>query len=244
MSDSSRKAIIDKVRKLLAMAMGTNNTHEAMSFADRAQTMLAEHNLSTTDLEEGTPEYVVADAPAAVDWQQRVNLAVAKLYFCRYFIAEWRDGSGKQRQLHSFVGEEHNVKVSQMMADYIIKAIERMAKPGIDERIGETARLYAKSFNHQASVGVAVRIKNRILASMANGIVEEGTTLPALRSLYDKSQEELEAFLGQQFGKAAAAGVPQLDRHDPHGLEDGQQAGDSIGLEPQVGGTTTRGLLQ
>lgn len=242
---ADHKAIIDKVRKLLAKAMGTENEHEAMAFADAAQTMLAAHNLTTADLEE-VRDFVVMDAPIAPDWEQRVNIAVAKLYFCKYFIA-WVGIGDKQQALHSFVGEEHNVKVAKMMADYIIAAINRMAKPGIDARRGkgEGPGHYMRSFGHQASIGVAVRIKNRILASMANGITEEGTTLPALRSLYDQSQEELEAFLGKQFGTAGRAGLPQLDRHDPVGLDDGERAGEAIGLDQQVAGTAApKGLLQ
>lgn len=239
---ADRKAIIDKIRKLLAMG-NSGNEHEAMAFLERGQAMLAEHNLTEADLGE-VADFMVADAPAAPDWQQRINLAVAKLYFCRYFVAEWTAADGHAKQLHSFVGEEHNVRVAQMMADYIIKRIEALVLPGAELRYFDDRRLYTRSFCHQASLSVALRIKHRILASMADGIQEEGTTLPALRSLYDKAQDDLQKFLDQQFGDSSRAGVPQLDRHDPDGLEQGQAAGDSIGLDQQVGRARSVGLLR
>lgn len=232
--NKQREALLRKVRAMLAMAQGTTNTEEAFAFLNKAQAWLVEHNISEAELSSADHEFVIHDAPAATDWEQRINLAVARLYFCRYFVVRIRE-----QNVHSFCGEEHNVRVAQSMADYILGFVRKAVLPGAKARAGEEARLYEISFLHQSSVTVADRIRRRILASLRGHATSNGTTLPALMDAYTQSQQQIDDFLKQQFGVGAGQAL-SVERHDPQGLEDGDAAGNAVGLDTQVGGSPER----
>jgi hypothetical protein len=235
---TNRESLIRKVRALLAKAHSTDG-EEAMAFLAKVQTWVVEHQITEAELTATSDhEFVTLAQPALTVWQERVNLAVAKLYFCAYFELNVGD-----RVLQQFCGEEHHVVVAKAMADYIIETIERMASPGRDQRTGEDARLYDASFCEQASVVIGMRIKERILDSMGGRVKGSGTkNLPALVDAYVSAQTNAHGFLVKHYGAGYRERMPSLKRHHPQGLDDGQTAGEAIGLEPQVAASKRRRL--
>src|ERR1700756_3031142 len=88
--DKNMDKIMDKIRKVLAMSTSANE-HEAAAFAAKVQSMLAEHNLSLSDIEDkgdNGDESIVIDneeKTTPYPWRRPVAQGVAKMYFCEYY---------------------------------------------------------------------------------------------------------------------------------------------------------------
>ncbi len=122
--------VVDKIRKLLAMADGTENEHEAASFAEKAAALLAANNLSLADIseEEGDISEHMWETMYFDPWRRRVIEQAAMLYFCDVFFRKWYDKAGrKRRQGIVIVGRPHNAYIAKMMASYLIDTTLRLA---------------------------------------------------------------------------------------------------------------------
>ena len=121
-------AAVEKVKKLLRLAGNNPSQDEAQNALDRAHQILEQHNISISDLED-RKDHARDDTRVnggLYKWQRQVWKASAELNFCVYF-----DILGQQRGQkfeHRLVGRAENVVMSQIMAEYLQGAIERIAR--------------------------------------------------------------------------------------------------------------------
>src|SRR3954471_20207380 len=83
--------VMDRIAKLLALSSSPNE-HEAASAAERAHAMLAEYNLSISDVSSAskTEDNFIIDESIMTDslpWRRTLGTMVAKMYFCSYLYA-------------------------------------------------------------------------------------------------------------------------------------------------------------
>ena len=205
----SKDKIIDRIRKLLALATSPNE-HEAASAAEKAQAMLAEYNLSMAEVEavntNGSDEIVRDDSPKPGKiWRRPLYGAVGRLYFCQYFYAH-----RGPLDTHTFIGARHNIEVAKLMANYLEEAIIRLGNEGARSVMPHERTRYKTSFMLSCAIRLCVRLRERLAETLRNsGTIktEAGTTLPALASLYDQTNA-LEA--AAQFNEIAwnQRGIP------------------------------------
>lgn len=233
--------ICDKIRKLLAMGSSSNEA-EAFAFLERAHAMLAEHNISIEQVLRPAHKLETDDAPMqryGYGWNQRINLAVAKLYFCTYFQLDHPDGTRR----YQFVGERHNLDVAQLMASYLVGFGKRASKQSSEGLVGKEKHRHNDQFLEAFSVRVAQRIKERIESTKTHTALPGYTTLPAVLDRHQQASAEQGRWLEETMGGSANSRVPSTEVVDPAALRAGYKAGDEVGLETQIGNTTT-GRLQ
>ena len=236
---TNKEKIVEKIRKLLALASSPNE-NEAMSAMEKAQTLLAEHNLNESDVKEEVSKIIIKMTKTdSVPWKRTIAHALASLYFCDYWYGfnykrNPNRAEGHTRyDDHKFVGKEHNVDVAIMMFQYLIEAVERLANVGAKKQpYGKNQ--YLTSFRKTAAGTLSARLRERLRAARAGEVKSSttGTTLPALAPLYDQAMAEIKPYVPTTLGKSRASIAPSSGA----GVIDGRTAGETISIDSQIGG--------
>lgn len=226
--------IIDKVRKLLAVANGTaeGGEHERDTAMRMALGLLAKYNLSMASLEEPKEDrikdntLVVHSAP----WMRWVGNAVAEMFFCyMYHSTTGRTGN---RRRYSFIGLESNVATARAMTEYLIYSIEREGTRRMKE--GGHSAAWANSFRKGAAMKIETRCeKFRQEAELASKPVS-GERGIVLASLYEQNLAD-----NLRFIEAAGTIITMMDSRVQapvaSGLQAGAEYGEKLNLHKQIG---------
>jgi hypothetical protein len=246
MTEDKKARLLDKIRKLLALATSPNE-NEAMAAASKVASLLAEHNLSMDEVtaKESNGPLLGVDGvkTSSVPWRRGIAVNVAALYFSKYVFQFWKEPTttrpcGYVRyDLHHFFGEKHNVDIAILMFKYLMKTTERLAKEGSMKVAAKGRTSYMTSFKHACSIRLSQRLADRLAAARAGAVKSEntGTTLPALADLYDRTDKALSVFVKQSMGNTSIKKVKPTF-NDMLGMADGRAAGDKIGLDGQIAG--------
>jgi hypothetical protein len=246
MNDNQEK-ILDKVKKLLALAGNNPNENEAQQAANRAHALLAEYNLSLSDVESHSKfeDKFITDSDLMTEslpWRRPLAAMVAKMYFCSYVFAFQKKPTPDRAcgyiryDKHYFIGARHNVEVAKHMFSYLNDTIERLANEGSMGYPMRERTPFRTAFKAACAGRVCTRIQQRIDESKKGPTVTNsgGTNLPALANLYDQVSKKLDKYLDQQFPGHRTSKSRGRPSHT-EGTIAGRRAGDSIGLDQQVG---------
>lgn len=224
--------IIDKIRKLLALANGEGAAEQERDSALRmAHALLAKHNLSMSDTEqkqearnESTLEYCFHA------WARGMAMDIAKLYFCEYFVMHLHNGGR-----HYFVGLESNVITSQEMFKFVASSIMKEARKAT-KAAGESG-----SFERSFCKGAAVAVRARCCEIRQSAQKEDseqaapttGTSL-VLASLYKREHDANMAMIEKTHTLREKADRQHGARADAHRA--GAAFGKTIPLNRQLEG--------
>jgi hypothetical protein len=128
MSDNSIEKIVERVRKLLALAKNNPNEAEAASAANKAQELLEAYNLEMSD-SHGEAKVQRTDKRrdgGLYKWQRNIWNGVARLNFCHYISI--RGLSAGSSYEHRVIGSHANVLTTELMAQYLQDTVERLAQ--------------------------------------------------------------------------------------------------------------------
>lgn len=239
--------IMRKIAALMAKANGTENEHEAAAFAAKAHAMLAEHNLSLTDV----LKYGAAKAGDAVGktphsnkyvggWRSSLMNSVAAYYFCKLVIShEYDAATGKNRKCFLLIGKTHNVAVAVSMFDYLEKTTVRLGREWMRSDAGSRS----EQLNFEKGCGLRIAARLDRLRYEAAELAKAAPQGPSggLPALYNQEAAAIQAFVeaNMQLGKAHASKM----RLQGRGAIAGRAAGDGVGLHTQVGADRQRNKL-
>lgn len=121
--------LIERMKKLLALASNNDNEHQASAAMAKLQEMLEAHNLDMAILGQsgkGAQRSDTKKTGGLYSWQRKLWQSVAELNFCIYFsIKGLAKGSVYE---HRLVGSHANVIATEMMAKYLQETVERLAQ--------------------------------------------------------------------------------------------------------------------
>ena len=162
MEDTKMDAVISKVRKLLAMANGNANEHEAAVAAQKAQALLEAYNLDMAIINRATnthaPRKDEKKSGGLYKWQRDLWYATAVLNFCRYYYHRGlHAGSSYEHQL---IGSHANVIGAEIMARYLEQTIERLARQWVAENRPGRSIFIKEAIAYRE--GLASRISERL----------------------------------------------------------------------------------
>ena len=246
MTENEKDKVIDRIRKILALAGNNPNEAEAAAAAAKAQAMLAEYNLELADVTHvhDHESDMVLDNELQTDsrpWRRQLGTMIAKMYFCGYYytfikkLADKKCGYVRYDR-HSFMGERHNVVVAKLMFQYLQDTIERLAREGAGAYPPNERGSFMNSFRHACANRLCWRIHERIEAAKRGEIkTESGTTLPALLNLYEQAGKALEKFKEDNDLRVRSTKSRGQSNHTG-GVIAGDLAGRTISLDQQVPG--------
>lgn len=179
--DAATEAVIDKVRKLLALAKNNDNEHQAEAAASKARELLEAYNLDLAHINKNSHTFAARDKQVLrgglYQWQRDLWHMTAQLNFCKYwYIRGTTKGSNYE---HELLGSKVNVISTTVMAQYLQDTVERLARDWMrDNRPGLSI------FTKEAIAyreGVASRLTTRMWAIRSQRVREEEAKRKAQR---------------------------------------------------------------
>lgn len=255
------EAIIEKIKKLLALSERNNSPHEAATAAARAQALMMEHKLEVSDLKDVPVEEVeqavfLEEGKNLVNWRANLMWGLARNNFCE-MITSKAPRNGEWVRCYKIIGRKSDSDAVQYLFCYFVSEINRLAAEAAvketeymakeEKRLWTPGKSWFMSFRLGAAQEIADRLdakraetENTFKASAEKGLAKASTALVVL----NKSKEEIETYKKKHFPKLrthAAARVSRMDAYES-GREAGrgvQLPGDSksLGAEPKrIGG--------
>lgn len=221
----SNQRIIEKMKKLLAMADSKVNENEAMTAARQLHAMLAKHNISIEQLneDEDTVNHEGVNQKCR-PWKRIVAMYIAKLYFCEFYTS--RAGTKSD---YMFVGSEANRTFAIHIFKMVVKTIERESRIESRKLYGKEVSSFVNSFWTGAKDRIVERC-NELMTQAKDGTLEdeEGNTLPAMLSTYERIQIQLEDWMSDNLNLKSYKARTKADNRA--GLNKGREAGNKVQL--------------
>jgi hypothetical protein len=247
--NAPQPAVVDKVRKLLALASGNQNEHERDRAMEAAMELLARHNLTLSQI---TP----ADAASCVQavrakfnldvWARVVLSAACELYYTSFYIQQDFDYDPnygyREVKYPMFVGTEENIAVTIEMCIWLLDSIRKESN-----RMYKVDRL-RRSFRLGAADKLAERAHAIIETEKAAAVAAEPGETPEnaanglilLRNQLERANEDYMSSLNLRYSKPRAVSFYE------EAYENGEAFGEQMHLhrrapaEPKIAGLITR----
>ena len=177
---NNKETIIEKIRKLLALAEGNKNEHERQVAMQFAMELLSKHNLSVAQVQGQALkiDVCVMEGDFRLErWIQWVLDAVCDLYYTDYYIST--------RKTAMFVGTAENIAVSIDVAEWLIDSIRK-----------ESNRLYKdnyqrRSFRLGAAWQIVLRAMDLVIEEKVSvQLKTPGTSLAIVRNQLERANED------------------------------------------------------
>lgn len=249
MINEERLPILDRVKKLLALAVNSNNEHEAALAAQRAAVLMERHEIHAAELRAldeaaniRTPEPIreerVAGGQKRVAWRLALARGITHKVHCHYFT----NGGAI-----IFFGRLSTIQGAAYMLAYLAHEVERLAAREAPPRAG-------RAWHNAFKLGCAMRIAQRLNAKPVTArhvadevsddavIASDGAPPPPSAGalvLIKKDREEVDAAYETRsatFSKGRAIGTAVSNYG---AFERGRAAGDRANL-----GGDARGALK
>lgn len=214
--------VLERIKKMLALSDDKGATEAERETALRmAYNTLAKHNLAISDLptEQSNETRERQDVVISADrWARNLSMAVAKLFFCKYFYSQ-TGTSGKDK--HCFVGRQSNVITAKYMSEYLIKAIKREASKryksptspdgrsfcvgtvrSIGDRVMDMLQQDTESTPGNALALIGIHKREEV--ANAAWLADEGTSLTTGKGRADNSLRSSAYHNGKDFGKTVS----------------------------------------
>lgn len=172
MKEPVDKKILERIKKLLAMAADVSSPNEAAIAADRAQKLMQQYNIENAasilvDLEDDTcverfdtTDFKVSSrrpSTSVPSWASRLAVNVSRLYDCEVRITPATGGPGHVQI--SFYGYHTDLVACQWTYQFLIATIRRFNKAA---RVNLTNRAVLNSYREGLVHGIVANIKEMI----------------------------------------------------------------------------------
>lgn len=219
--------VLEKVRKLLALANSNANVNEAAAAAARAQELLFQHKLSMADIEISGGEVeavgklnVDEETALQLKWKQQLMGALALGCYCKVITAQARGANGQKIARMILVGKPADTQTVAYLYEYARKEIDRLCAI-------QTAGLgfaFANSFR----LGACSAIWDAMKAKRAEQEKPAANTSETALVLIKRGDAEIEKFIAKSFSNLRKGPAVRASRVDAFGA--GVEAGRSIDL--------------
>lgn len=223
--------IMRKIRLLMAKAQGTNNEHEAASFAAKVQELLLEHGLAVSDIGTADPsapreKVEQHDTPGSGKNFLKSPARKALLFsVCRFYMCQFMR-YGSERVV--IIGKKSNAEVAASMMIYLLEQTIRLSnRYGREHELSMTA---VTDFRKGCMLRLCDRLdKLRYERELA---ARQPSTNPGnLPAVFASETEQVKAYMATLKVKV---GRPLKIQEGQHAMA-GRSAAERISLAPQVG---------
>lgn len=176
--------LIEKIRKLLALAT-SDNANEAAAAAAKAQRLMVEHSIDASQLGDGQTEEKVARSGEPLitfgaklpSWLDNLSAGLSRMNHVYSFIARQSDGS---RGI-VLIGTPTDVENVRFLFAYLRSEIERLAQ----KHARGGGRAYANSYRIGATVGALEAMKKEVASVRAS---TPGEALVRIDARYEEAK--------------------------------------------------------
>ena len=241
MSDKQTKKILDRVRKLMAMAADGASPHEATIAAERARKLMDKHQISVEDLvaNDGFATCGVgAIRKFTPKWEQSMAIAIAEYNDCLAAFQYMGQGPNGGYQL-TFKGFESDVMVCRYMLQYLVDNCKRqcsrhMRLKGYTRYNTTVGTMFKEAYSTEVCNKIDQMIADR--EAQAEPVVADGKSLMVIK----------QDLVAQEFGEAKYGTYRMPTPEDMAGLDAtkaGAKAGRDASIHTGVGSEDSSGNI-
>lgn len=221
-----RDDVIDRVKKLLALAGANTNVNEAALAMARAQRLMLEHKLATAELEsaderDDVTELVVEENKSRHETWKSCLIAVLARVSCCSVVQGSNIYKGPNHIVSRFtiVGTEADASYVAYAHQYLVNEINRLC-----EAAGVTGRAQRNAFRRGAvnAIGVALTSVRSSVQATRNALL-----------VINRAQAAADAYVKTAFGPLRSSSAPGVRDWDSYRA--GQAAGRTVSLPGRNG---------
>ena len=181
--------IIEKIRKLLALA-NSSNEHEAALAAGHAQRLLSEHNLAMADIEaahkpDKADKVETVVSKSLPKWMRHLSAGVSTAFDCQ---AIHHPAAGKM----SFIGVGADVQVAAYTFTYLDRTIRKLCSNYMKQHVGSTiANRHRELMRQSYYLGAVSTIITRLREQKVQTPVTTGALVPVKEGLIRQAMNEI-----------------------------------------------------
>jgi len=182
-------AIIEKIKKLLALA-NSSNEHEAALAAGHAQRLLSEHNLAMADIEAAHRPDKADTVETAVSkslpkWLRHLSAGISTAFDCQ---AIHHPATGKM----TFIGVGADVQIAAYTFTYLDRTIRKLCGTYMKLHVGSTiANRHRELMRQSYYLGAVSTITARLREQKEQTPVTTGALVPVKEGLIRQAMNEI-----------------------------------------------------
>jgi hypothetical protein len=230
MSIENLHKVIDKIRKLLAMATSPN-PEEAASFLNKAKVLMQQYNISEMDVKESVSDIIEIDftlLASSEDYMIKFSYWLSKAFSVKAIMVKRNVGVDKiefQNNIR-FIGTQSNVAVSTFVFAYISDMLETKATAYLKSKKTKSKKV-KKEFCIGFIEAISIKLKaieEAELAQMTPTEVEQSTALVVLHNAL------IERYMNDQYGDKLHDGNDKTEKVDANNFNKGFEKGEKVGI--------------
>ncbi|MFZ4858444.1 MAG: DUF2786 domain-containing protein [Desulfuromonadaceae bacterium] len=224
--------IIEKIRKLLALAHSSNE-HEAALAAGHAQRLLSEHNLAMADIEaahrpDKADRMETTVAKTLPKWLRHLSAGVSSAFDCQ---AIHHPATGKM----TFIGVGADVQVAVYTFTFLDRTVRSLCSTYMKQHaVGALANRHRELMRHSYYLGAVTTITARLREQKVQTPVTTGALVPVKEGLIRQAMSEI--------GKIRTL-HSRRSYINSSAYSRGETDGGAIGLRQGVSGAATRQVI-
>ncbi len=221
--------IIDKIRKLLALA-NSSNEHEAALAASHAQRLLSEHNLAMADIEPDNKPQSADKVEANVSktlpkWVRYLSAGVCTAFDCQ---AIHHPALGKM----TFIGVGADVQIAAYTFAYLDKTVRKLCSSYIKHHVNDRTPNRQRELMRQSYyLGAVSTITGRLREQKIQTPITPGALVPIKEGLIKKAMSDMGPTRTVRSRRSYI---------NSHAYTKGQQDGHEVGIHHGIGGSHAR----
>lgn len=219
--------IIDKIRKLLALA-NSSNEHEAALAASHAQRLLSAHNLAMADIESEQKPQSADKVEASVSktlpkWVRHLSAGVCTAFDCQGIH---QPATGKL----TFIGVGADVQIAAYTFAYLDKTVRRLCSNYMKLHANENIPTRHRELMRQSYyLGAVSTINLTLREQKVQTPITQGALVPIKEGLIKKAMSDIGPT------RTVRSRRSYIDSHAYNkGQEDGQQVGINKGISSKT----------
>jgi hypothetical protein len=182
-------AIIEKIKKLLALA-NSSNEHEAALAAGHAQRLLSEHNLAMADIEashrpDKADKVETAAAKTLPKWLRHLSAGVSAAFDCQ---AIHHPAAGKL----TFIGVGADVQIAAYTFAYLDQTVRKLCRNYMEQHADSNiANRHRELLRQSYYLGAVSTITGRLREQKVTTPVTTGALVPVKEGLIRQAMNEI-----------------------------------------------------
>jgi len=220
--------IIEKIRKLLALA-NSSNEHEAALAAGHAQRLLSEHNLAMADIEathkpDKADKVETAVSKTLPKWMRHLSAGVSTAFDCQ---AIHHPAAGKM----TFIGVGADVQIAAYTFAYLERIVRNLCAVYTKQHICSTiADRHRELMRQSYYLGAVSTITVRLREQKAQTPVTTGALVPVKEALIRQAMNEIGNLRTMHSRRSYINGDAYVR---------GQTDGEQVGINHAITGTSS-----
>jgi hypothetical protein len=238
-SDDSEK-IIEKVRKLLALANSTNE-HEALLAMQRVREIYAKYNLEQIEksAKEGFVHLVVTRGKKRVEiWEMKIASLLTKFFFVEIVLSREFDAkSGDQHQSMELIGTRENVLMAEYVYHFLLNQLQQLLSQSARADRKFSRREY-NSYRLGILMGFETKLEKAEKQSPSSTDFEPAVTVVGKAITAFRDDPRLRDYLGEIYPRLVSRRAGKIALVD-HAFSAGRAVGVKLTLNKPISSAPT-----